>query len=293
MRVAINPLQWPGGGSRSAGLDQVLAEVAAAGFGAVHTEVPDGEGVAAYRARLGRHGLAPAPGYLAGQLHRRDARPELLERARRAAAQHAELGLAEIFVAGGLVPERLGRPARSADLAPEVATLDLVAESVRLVAEVMVREGVRACVHNHVGSPIESEAELEHVLAATDPGLVRLGPDTGHLAWAGADPAAFLARHGDRVGALHLKDVRLAVVERGRREDLDYGGLVALGIWAELGLGDLPLEACLRAVAEHDLWVVVEVDRASLPTPLESARTCARWLAGAAPARSRGSSASA
>jgi len=291
MRVAINPLQWPGGGRGPEVLDQVLADVAAAGFGAVHADVPDGERVGAYRDRLGRHGLAPAPGYLAGELHRPAARPELLEGARRAAAQHAELGLGEIFLAGRLVPERMTRPARSGEVAPDVATLDLMAESVGLVAEVMAREGVRPCLHSHVGSLIESEAELEHLLAATDPGLVRLGPDTGHLAWAGADPAAFLARHRDRVGALHLKDVRLAVAERGRREDLDYPEQVALGLWAELGLGDLPLEECLRVVAARDLWVVVEVDRASRPTPLESARTCAGWLARTAPALGRHTSA--
>jgi inosose dehydratase len=280
VRTAINPLQWflAGGVPFPDGLDGVMAEVAAAGFTAIHTAIPDGESVQRYRERLRRHGLRAAPGYVTAALHEPDARPEFLERARRDAAQHAELGLTEMFLGCALVAERCRRPARSAEAGPDGGALDVIAHSAQLLGAATAAEGVRACLHNHVGSPVESEAELEGVLARADPALVGLGPDTGHLAWAGGDPVGLLARCRDRVGALHLKDVRLAAAERGRAEGLDYGAQVRLGLWAELGAGDLPLLDCLRALGESPAWVVVEVDHPTAATPLESARTCADWL---------------
>jgi len=280
VNVALNPLQWFfAGASLPDGLDGVLGEVAAAGFGAVPVTIPPGEGVERYRERLLRHGLRPAPGYVAAALHDPAARPEFVERARRAAAQHAELGVAEVFLGSALVAERVRRPARSAEAEPDPATLDVLAESARLVGAATAAEGVRACLHNHVGSPVESQAELEGVLARTDPGVVALGPDTGHLAWAGGDVASLLRAHHDRVSALHLKDVRLAAAWRGRAEDLDYRAQEALGLWAELGAGDLPLPDCLQALEGSAAWVVVEVDRPSSGlAPLESARICAGWL---------------
>jgi sugar phosphate isomerase/epimerase len=36
----------------------------------------------------------------------------------------------------------------------------------------------------------------------------KLGPDTGHLAWAGADPVDVARRYGSRVRAARIRDLR-------------------------------------------------------------------------------------
>ena len=38
------------------------------------------------------------------------------------------------------------------------------------------------------------------------PDVIGVGPDTGHLRWAGIDPAPFIRRYADRMGGIHIKD---------------------------------------------------------------------------------------
>lgn len=142
----------------------------------------------------------------------------------------------------------------------------------------MVAEGVTPCLHQHVGTWIETEAETDAVLAAVNPALLLLGPDTGHLAWAGADPARFIAKHLDRVGAVHLKDVRSAVRTEARTEPLDYFTAAGRHLWTEPGRGDIDFDAVLEVLARFDGWYVVEVDIADQPTPKDTAAVSARWV---------------
>jgi sugar phosphate isomerase/epimerase len=72
--------------------------------------------------------------------------------------------------------------------------------------------GVTVCVEN-VPGPFVSIEEFPALLAATSAPIT---VDTGHAAVSGLDDdalAAFLADHGDRVGHLHLNDVRGATDE--------------------------------------------------------------------------------
>lgn len=73
-----------------------------------------------------------------------------------------------------------------------------------LMAEAAARWGLTAAMHNHLGSPVESQAEVEAFLEACP--RCQLILDTAHLAGAGGDPMALLKKHAKRVHALHLKD---------------------------------------------------------------------------------------
>jgi inosose dehydratase len=90
--------------------------------------------------------------------------------------------------------------------------------------------GMRLCLHPHRGSAVETRAQTDAVLAATDPGHVSVCADTGHLLAAGDDPAAAIAAWGPRLAAVHLKDI-----------DAD-GRVVAAGT------GRLPLDGTLAAL---------------------------------------------
>ena len=50
----------------------------------------------------------------------------------------------------------------------------------------------------------------------TDPSLLSLLYDSGHLAFSGEDYVAVLERHVGRVRHVHLKDVRLPVLDLGQ-----------------------------------------------------------------------------
>ena len=63
-----------------------------------------------------------------------------------------------------------------------VATLDAVARALRDAL------GMRVVVHHHAGTFVETPAEIERLLAETDPDLVGLLLDTGHAVYGGGRP---------------------------------------------------------------------------------------------------------
>ena len=68
----------------------------------------------------------------------------------------------------------------------------------------MAAEGLELVLHPHVGTLVESAADVDRALAHTD---VPWCLDTGHLLIGGVDPAAFVRDHAERIGHVHLKDV--------------------------------------------------------------------------------------
>jgi inosose dehydratase len=289
MKLAINPLQWLAteDGWLDAGkappIADVLQRVTEAGFAAVMADVPNGMSVAEYRDLLARYDAVPAPGYLSGPLEDPDRRDEIVEQAARRAEVHRELSLNEMFVAAGMssTSVRVARPARGFEA--DDRRLAEIAETLTRIGTATRESGVTACLHQHVGSWIESGDELEWILERLDPELVALGPDTGHLAWAGIDPVDFVRRHGDRVRALHVKDIRLPIADAHRDDSTSYREVVQAGLWVEPGRGDIDLRTIFDALrGGRCTWAIVEVDFPDLPTPEESVAFCGTWAREAA-----------
>jgi len=172
---------------------------------------------------------------------------------------------------------RIATPAVGIDA--DERRLGAIARTLEAIGAATRRHGVTTCLHPHVGTWVETEAETEWLVERLDPALVALGPDSGHLAWAGVDVVAFARRHAERIAAVHVKDVRLDVVHRTRATDASYRDVVREGVWAEPGLGDLDLVGFLAALgAGFEGWAVVEVDRPSMGSPEESIEACGRWV---------------
>jgi inosose dehydratase len=289
VRFAINPLQWVAtadgwiDAAAAPPLQQLLTEIKKAGFTALAAAPPAHGDVAEYGSTLTAAGMTPAPGYLHGPLAEVAAREEIITRADWLAAAHAELGLTELFVASSMeMDTRVLHPARG--VGPDESRLAEIVETLTQVAQATQRHGVTSCLHQHVGTWIELEEEVEWILDRIDPDLLALGPDTGHHAWAGTDPVSFISRHASRVRGLHVKDARLTVADAFRdREDADYRDVVMAGLWVEPGRGEIDLRAAVEALPDGFAgWVILEVDRPDLPTPLESARASADWAREAA-----------
>jgi inosose dehydratase len=154
------------------------------------------------------------------------------------------------------------------------------AETLNAVGKASLQQGVRSCFHNHVGTVIETGDEVERLLDATDPELVFLGPDTGHLAWAGVDVVDFCRRHLDRIKTMHLKDIDAAVRARGREQGWEYRTFTDNGIFTELGEGcvDFPTILDLLRRTGFAGWLIVETDVTRKPSAFDSARVSREYL---------------
>lgn len=284
MKFALSPLQWlateDGWIDFTGGppLPELCRELKAIGFDAISAGIAPDTDVEAYRELLAATGMQSSPGYTSCPLDREEARPEYLPLIDSLARVHAALGLAELYIGASMVPDgaRVREPALGVD--PDEDRLGRIAESLKLVAETTLAHGVQACLHPHVGTWIETGEETEWLLDRVDPELLAFGPDTGHLAWAGADPVALISRHASRVRTMHIKDLRLTVAAQAKEQRLPYRSTVKAGLWVEPGRGDLDLRACIGSLPDSErLWGIIEVDRPDAGTPLESARVCAEW----------------
>src|SRR4029079_15497569 len=102
--------------------------------------------------------------YFSATLEDPSARAEFVPRAEALARVHAELGLSEIFVAAKMDPAAPGVATPGQGVDPDGDRLATIAESLELVCAAIRRHGVMPCLHQHVGTWIESEDEVEWLL---------------------------------------------------------------------------------------------------------------------------------
>jgi len=306
-RVALNPLQWinlqadptdPDSGSRwryaepgfRADYPGVLAAVRDAGWPAVMLEVLATQTLQDYGRLIAEADLALAPGYASIGLpedHDVQLKPGSAERihwfdgVRRKAEESATFGLDTVFLApevgfGPSFPRTHRAVAVGADF--RVDRLERQTALLGEAAEVLAAEGVRAGLHNHVGTWVETEAEIDHVLASLPADLLGASFDVGHLVWAGIEPITLLQRYQDRLVDLHIKDLDLDVAAASRSRPTSYDRATNDGVFLEPGLGRIDLDGVIGALpSDFDGWIIVEVDRASIP-PAESAALSWRWI---------------
>jgi sugar phosphate isomerase/epimerase len=298
VKFALNPLQWitvdgrwryaePGFRSDYPG---VLAQVRAAGFDAVMLEVLATQTLRDYARMIEETGLALAPGYCAvglpedhGVTLRRGSAEWVrwFDGVRRKAEESHYFGLDTIFLA----PEMnfadtsiRTREAVAVGAAFDEGRLDRLIEVLGEAAGVLRAEGVRAGLHNHVGTWVETEHEIDRVLGALDPALLGASFDVGHLVWAGIDPIAMLTRYADRLVDVHVKDLDLAVAEASRATRTGYDEASERGLFREPGTGGIDLDAVLAALPDgFPGWIIIEIDR-TVMAPLDSARACQAWV---------------
>jgi inosose dehydratase len=120
--------------------------------------------------------------------------------------------------------------------------------------------GLTLGYHPHFGTIGETRQGLGHVLEATDPRYVKLIADVAHLAFGGSDPAEVIRTYGQRLGFLHVKDLRKEIAATARQDRNLVAGKGPP--FCEIGLGIVNFAAVVQAIraVQFSGWVVVELD---------------------------------
>jgi len=138
-----------------------------------------------------------------------------------------------------------------------------LAEGLNRLGERAREKGMTLTYHHHMGTGVQTAEEIDRLLASTDPSLLFLLFDTGHLAFAGESPERVLQKHVGRVRHVHLKDVRLQVLEQVRRDRLSFLGAVKQGVFTVPGDGGVSFEPVFRLLKKNGYtgWYVVEAEQ--------------------------------
>lgn len=212
---------------------------------------------------LERRGLTLTAGTIFEHLHRPDSWESTWQEVSAAASLTAKMGAEHLVV----IPDFWRDPQTGAVLEDAELTAqqwpEYAAAMDRLAKQIKDEFGLQIQFHPHADTHVDTHANVERFLEATDPDLVKLCLDTGHISYCGGDNLKLITDHPDRIGYVHLKQVDPTVLGKVQAGGLGFGEAVKLGAMCEppLGIPDMPpiLEA-LAALDHVELFAIVEQD---------------------------------
>lgn len=138
-----------------------------------------------------------------------------------------------------------------------------VCDGLNRLGKVARDRGFKLCFHHHMGTGIQTIAETERMLDNTDPELVYLCYDTGHFSFSGEDPVYILKKYPERIGHVHLKDVRAEVVKKATEGKWSFLKSVREGTFTVPGDGDVDFDAVFAELEKmgYEGWLLVEAEQ--------------------------------
>jgi inosose dehydratase len=285
-RIAANPIPyWARDGKTRDVFETAFADFQRIGFTAVKADVPDGMTPDAYAQWIAGYGLAPALSLFNSPFDETVDMPAETERAKQFAATQVALGLDRTMISSMAIPARLAEPAVGADFDED--RLARAIDNCGTICRVLRAEGLRPLHHSHIGGVFETETEIVRLLDDLGPDVIGFGPDTGHLTWAGIEPAGFIRRYADRLGGIHIKDCFPDLLDPASRAGMSYHETTGTKrLWAEPGLGVVDFDAVVAAVPDgYDGDFMIEVDEPSGDSRFESHRISYEWARRSLPAQ--------
>jgi inosose dehydratase len=266
VRIGINPLTWtiddlPEVGGETS-LETCLAEARAAGFEGVELGCKFPRTAPELKAALAPHGLALVSGWYSASLLERDAAEEF-----EAMRPHRDLLSAlgcDVVVVAETTRCIHGERGTRLSQRPVLASSDWprFAERLDELGSRLQDAGLALAYHHHMGTVVQTEDEVDRLMDSCDD-AVSLLLDTGHLTFAGGDPARAAARHAARIAHVHCKDVRSAVLARSLNRDSSFLDAVLDGVFTVPGDGSVDYPAVLAPIARagYGGWLVVEAEQ--------------------------------
>ncbi|MDY0289985.1 MAG: myo-inosose-2 dehydratase [Sphaerochaeta sp.] len=141
--------------------------------------------------------------------------------------------------------------------------------------------GLRLTYHHHMGTGIQTNAEIDRLMEHTDPALVGLLYDTGHLVFSGEDHMATLNKWMDRIWHVHLKDVRKERLEKAKEGKWSFLKAVKEGVFTIPGDGCIdfaPVFAALKKAGYSGWWVVEAEQDPALANAFEYAQMARSYI---------------
>lgn len=150
-----------------------------------------------------------------------------------------------------------------------------LASGLNKLGELAKEKRMKVVYHHHMGTGVQTEAEIDKLMEMTDPALVYLLFDSGHLVYSGENHLNVLSKHVDRIKHVHLKDIRIEKVQEVKEKQLSFLEGVRLGTFTVPGDGTIDFAPIFKilAQAKYQGWFVVEAEQdPAIANPFEYAQ---------------------
>ncbi len=149
------------------------------------------------------------------------------------------------------------------------------------LGKLAAEKDMKIVYHHHMGTGVQTFEEITKLMELTDPKLVSLLVDTGHMVFAGGDPVELIKKFGDRVKHVHFKDIRKEIMKKSIQEDMSFLKSVKLGVFTVPGDGMIDFVPIINALNNIDYkgWIIVEAEQdPKMAPPLEYAKKAREYL---------------
>jgi len=149
------------------------------------------------------------------------------------------------------------------------------------LGERAAEKGMKLTFHHHMGTGVQTAKEIDRLMEGTQPELLGLLYDTGHLVFSGEDHIAVLRKWIKRVRHVHLTDVRPEIVEKAKKEKWSFLKAVKNGAFTVPGDGCVnftPVFDELKKAGYEGWWVVEAEQDPAKANPLEYAMMARKYI---------------
>jgi len=156
-----------------------------------------------------------------------------------------------------------------------------LAQGLEKLGALAAEKGMKIVYHHHMGTGVQTSGEIERLMGMTDPELVYLLFDTGHLVFSGENPECVLEKYINRIKHIHLKDIRADVLVTVKKEKMSFLQAVKAGVFTVPGDGMIHYESLFKMLDDHcyEGWFVVEAEQdPALANPLEYAIKARKFI---------------
>jgi inosose dehydratase len=265
IRIGANPIGWSNDDMPEVGgeipLEQCLTEARLAGFTGMELGNKFPRQAERLRPILETHGHALVSGWYSCELLDRDVAAEML-----AVKEHAtllkEMGCAVITVCetSNTVQGQKETPLSARPVLERSRWTEFGSRLTQFAERLMETCGLQLVYHHHMGTVVQSEAEIDRLMEMTGPAL-RLLLDTGHVTWGGGNPARVARHYRERIGHVHCKDIREDVMWQSQREDWSFLNSVLAGVYTVPGDGFIDFVPVFKELPGYSGWIVVEAEQ--------------------------------
>lgn len=140
---------------------------------------------------------------------------------------------------------------------------DRLCQGLNRYGEIGKKYDVKVAYHHHLGTGVQTAAETNRLMENTDPNLVGLVYDTGHLYVSDGEYLNLLDKRFDRIIHVHFKDVRKKEEDECRKDQKTFMQSFLSGMFTIPGDGDLDFKPVLAELVKRNYqgWIVVEAEQ--------------------------------
>ena len=159
---------------------------------------------------------------------------------------------------------------------------DMLCTGLNKLGKVAKDMGITLTFHHHMGTVVQTAAEIDRMMENTDPELFNLLFDSGHLAYCGEDYMYILKKYINRIKHVHLKDIRPDVIADVKAKGESFLQGVRKGTFTVPGDGVIDFAPIFEVLAENNYegYVLVEAEQdPAIANPFEYAVKARKYIA--------------